>query len=76
MNETGASESFVPMNIVMWDQLNTCEFLYTGIMTRDLGPWKCGESVELVFNFDDGTVKQFNDDGKVVQEAKLKLEVV
>lgn len=66
--------SFLPISI---DELheNTIECLIvTGVMLRDFGPWKRGQSICLTFDFSNGTVTHYDDDGQVLDRVVMRLE--
>jgi hypothetical protein len=49
-------------------QLSPTKFLI------DFGPWKKGQEVNCIsFCFDEGTIKEFNEEGYIVKQAELIL---
>lgn len=56
------------------DQVD-CYIVSEAQLSRDFGPWKAGEQADLTFDFLSGTIKQFDDNGKILKECKFKLEV-
>ena len=67
---------FIPITNESWDQHDTMAFSFTGEFTRDFGPWKKGDRAEgIFFDFENGEISEFQDDGTVIRKFKLVLEV-
>jgi hypothetical protein len=49
---------------------------FSGVtFVRDFGPWKAGQDVDnIAFDFERGTVRQFDDGGKVVAQCRFTLQ--
>ena len=69
---------FALLPLTISDLINdsvTC-LIVEGVMSRDFGPWKKGEQKCLTFNFEEGIVREYCNDGVVVAWCKIMLEAV
>lgn len=55
------------------NQLNC--LIVEGKMIRNFGSWKRHEERTLTFDFENGTVIEYDDEGKVLAKADLELRV-
>ena len=66
---------FLPIDVKNWYEVDPGEIQVEGTMNRDFGPWKCGDSEILHFNFNKGKVVSYSYSGAVDKEVKIRLEV-
>ena len=64
---------FLPITIDTLHENQIDCLIVEGTMTRDFGPWLKGEERCLTFNFEKGTVTDFDDEGVAIVSVELEL---
>lgn len=67
---------FLPISIDSCHESIIECLIIEGIMLEDFGPWSRGTAITLTFNFEDGTVTSYDDNGNIINQVRIKLKVV
>lgn len=65
---------FLPINVETLHEADLSCLTVEGVMEKDFGPWKKGEKYYLIFDFDNGTVTEYND-YQIKHQHKLVLSI-
>jgi len=67
--------NFLPIETEILHELTVDCLMVEGTILRDFGCWTKGSHKILLFNFEDGTVTEFDDSGKEIVSYNIRLEI-
>jgi len=65
---------FLPITVDEVHEVQIDCLIISGKMLQNFGPWKLNEYKVLTFNFDNGSVVEYNDEGIAINKINIKLE--
>lgn len=67
--------NFLPITVEFLHEITLDCLIVEGEMKETFGPWLEGEERTLTFDFEEGTVKEYAEDGSVVNSVTIGIRI-